>query len=477
MENLISNLNFESDYSIKKNLRSDLKFIFGPPGTGKTTKLATNIIRLIKESQECKILVLTPTNKACDVLTEKILDLNEGDDTWVWRFVSTMSDRLEYEEVVYPRSSDILSQKCVCVISTMARYAFDGFDDISLREMSWDYVIIDEASMVPLYQIIAPIYNENSHRIIIAGDPFQNAPIVNIEDWKAENIYTIVGLNNFAKPRTEPYQYEVETLMTQYRSIPDIGELYSQYLYNGKLQHNRKKEDHRVLTIGLKESPLSIISFPVTKDSIFDARHLMNSNIQIYSAIFTVELLKYITKNLNDNHAGEPIRIGVVSPYKAEVQAVQKLYDNSCEQYENIEVLCGTVHGFQGDECDIVIAIMNPPTSGLKRTADMTFINNKNILNVAISRARDYLIMLIPNKDYENFDSLYEVKDIGRKMTKIGCSLYTSDQIEKLMFGKQMQIENDTFVTTHQMTNVYGNPFAKYEVRIDQNALDIQVNN
>ena len=159
----------------------------------------------------------------------------------------------------------------------------------------------------------------------------------------------------------------------------------------------------------------------------------MNSNIQIYSAIFTVELLKYITKNLNDNHAG--------------------------------------------DECDIVIAIMNPPTSGLKRTADMTFINYKNILNVAISRARDYLIMLIPNKDYENFDSLYEVKDIGRKMTKIGCSLYTSDQIEKLMFGKQIQIENDTFVTTHQMTNVYGNPFAKYEVRIDQNALDIQVNN
>ncbi|MDE6339560.1 MAG: hypothetical protein K2K97_07210, partial [Muribaculaceae bacterium] len=112
----------------------------------------------------------------------------------------------------------------------------------------------------------------------------------------------------------------------------------------------------------------------------------------------------------------------------------------------------------------------------MKRTADMTFVNNRNILNVAISRASDYLFLLIPEKDYECFDSLYEIKKIGRKMTSLKCSFTTSDSIEKMMFGESQYIESNTFVTTHKMTNVFNNPFTKYEVRIDENAIDIQIN-
>ncbi len=106
----------------------------------------------------------------------------------------------------------------------------------------------------------------------------------------------------------------------------------------------------------------------------------------------------------------------------------------------------------------------------------MTFVNNQNILNVAISRASDYLYILIPEKDYENFDSLYEIKKIGRKMTSLKCSFTTSDEIEKIMFGESQFIENNTYVTSHKMTNVFNTPFTKYEIRIDENAIDIQIN-
>ena len=476
-ENLIQGLDLTEDTSLKSNLRTDLDFIFGPPGTGKTTELAKRIIKLIQQSKgKCKILVLAPTNKACDVLTEKILDHQIDDDTWLWRFVSTMSERIEREELVYDRSSDIAHQKKVCVISTMARYSFDGFDTGLLNQVEWDYLIIDEASMIPLYQIIPPLYNKNCKSVLIAGDPFQIEPIVHIDEWKGENIYSLINLHDFVAHTTEPVQFNVETLMTQYRSIPAIGEIYSQYMYGGKLRHNKSSDDHKVLNMGLSESPLNIISYPISKETIFETKHLGYSNIHIYSVIFTVEFIKYLADKISTSNQNDSVRIGVLSPYGAEVQAIQKMFNQSNRQHENIEVICGTSHGFQGDECDIVVVVMNPPASGLKRTADLTFINKANILNVAISRAKDYLFVLIPSKDYECFDSLYEIKRLGRIMSAQKCKFYSSDDLEKLMFGQVHYIENNTFVTTHQTTNVYSDPFAKYEIRIDDTAMDIQIN-
>ncbi len=477
-KSLITELPFKTDEeSVKNNLRNDLKFIFGPPGTGKTTTLARRIIDLMEKNENCRILVLAPTNKACDVLTKKVLELEPKNDYWLWRFVTTMDPELEEEGVVHQRDSEIMRQNQVCVVSTIARYSFDGFDDGMLNSLDWDYVVIDEASMIPLYQILPPIYNEHSGEIWIAGDPFQIDPIVNIDLWKDENIYKMIGLQSFANPETTPVNFYVELLMTQYRSIPVIGELYSKYMYGGKLLHNRAASSHRILNMGLTESPLNIISFPVSKDSIFDTKRLMGSNIHIYSVLFTVEFLKYITSQLSKDKSGEFIKIGVLSPYGVEVHSIQKLYNQTCVIYDNISVNFGTSHGFQGDQCDIVIAVMNPPSSGLKRNSELTFINKPNILNVAISRAKDYLFILMPEKSYELFPKLYELKKLGQIMVSTQCrKFYTSDEIEEIIFGQTHHIEDNTYVTTHQTTNIYSDPLAKYEVRIGEQALDIQIN-
>ena len=184
------------------------------------------------------------------MLTKKLHEINEGNDGWIWRFVKTDDPYIEDEELVYNRDSQISRQNKVCVISTIARYAFDGFDNGDLRALEWDYIIIDEASMIPLYEIILPMYNPLSGKIIISGDPFQIEPIVNIDLWKKENIYKMVNLNDFTNPKTEPCQFNVTPLLTQYRSIPAIGELFSDYLYGGKLLHNRKTEDHKLLEMG-----------------------------------------------------------------------------------------------------------------------------------------------------------------------------------------------------------------------------------
>ena len=59
---------------MNENLTEDIEFIYGPPGTGKTTrlvKMVSDILKLTKE--KVNILVLTPTNKAADVVAEKMV--------------------------------------------------------------------------------------------------------------------------------------------------------------------------------------------------------------------------------------------------------------------------------------------------------------------------------------------------------------------------------------------------------------------
>ena len=474
LKNEFENLPYNDDYNFKKWLTNDISFVFGPPGTGKTTRLS-QIIKQKMERQNCKILVLTPTNKACDVLTRKLIETS-SDYTWLGRFVATGDDLIEARGVLIDRSSNLYKEDRCCIISTMARLPYDGFTQTEshslLKDIEWDFVIVDEASMVPLVQIIYSIYKLKT-KFIIAGDPLQIAPIVREQGWVDENIYTMVELDNFENPVTKPIQFEVEKLDTQYRSLPSIGSLYSEYCYDGKLKHHRKDSDARNISTGdIKASQVTFIPFKVEKfDSIYGAKKLQGSNVHVYSSIFAVEMCAYLAKSQSE----EDVKIGIICPYAPQAQLINRMIEQRTDIPSNVSVLVGTIHGFQGDQCDIIVTVFNPPT-GIKAAADKIMLNNRKIVNVAISRACDYLYVLLPHPDSYGYENLIELNRLcgiaNRKCTSVG--VYIADLIEKSIFGKKSYIESNTFVTTHQVANVYTNPSSLYEVRIDENAVDIQ---
>ena len=113
----------------------------------------------------------------------------------------------------------------------------------------------------------------------------------------------------------------------------------------------------------------------------------------------------------------------------------------------------------------------------MKLAADRIFLNNKNIVNVAISRAQDFLCILLPHCETDGYESLYELNSIGviAKQDPSNVNVYTCDELEECIFGKKFYIENNTFVTSHQLANVYTKPIKKYEIRIDENSADIQL--
>lgn len=477
---------YEDNFNMKWNLCENIEFVFGPPGTGKTTHVARDILLpLMHLEQELKVLVLTPTNKSADVLVRRLMEIMGSDQSylnWLVRFGATNDNTIEQSGVFRDKTFDIRTFPRNVTVTTIARFPYDYFlpDDgkrLHLSALNWDYIIIDEASMIPIANIVYPLYKKTPTKFIIAGDPFQIEPITIVDMWKNENIYTMVELKSFIEPTTVPHDYHVELLTTQYRSIPDIGEVFSQFAYGGVLKHYRKAESQRILMIEdfVDIKPVNLIKFPVSKfESIYRPKRLQNKTpYQVYSALFAFEFMKYLALLIEMAKGDEEFRIGLIAPYRAQADLIDKLM-TSAVLPKNVDVQVGTIHGFQGDECDIIIALFNPPPK-ISAHKDM-FLNKLNIVNVSISRARDYLIILMPDDETENVDKLTLIKKV-ESLCKEQPAWYeqSSQLIEEIMFGSKTYLEDNSFSTSHQLVNVYGRPEKKYEVRSEDNAVDVQI--
>ena len=477
--------NMDDAYDMQANLCANIDFVFGPPGTGKTTYLANEtIIPLIRNNGRMKCIVLAPTNKAADVLTSRIIK-SMGDDhsyeDWLIRFGVTFDDEIEESPVFKGREFDFDAyDKCV-VVTTMVRFPYDTivgknekFHD--LCRINWDYVVVDEASMIPLVYMVYLMYLKTPKRFIVAGDPFQIEPTTAINDWKSENIYRMVNLTSVTDiGNTVPYEYSVKLLSKQYRSVPSIGEVFSRLTYNGVLTHHRTEDSRRLLNIDeyYHLESLNLIKFPVSKyESIYRAKRLKMSSYQVYAALFTYEFTVFLSHAISMKNPGENFSIGIISPYSAQAKLVDKLLVSS-DIPEGITVNSDTIHGFQGDECDIIIALFNPPPY-LSANSEM-FLNRQNIVNVAISRAKDYLFILKPDDNTENIGNLMLINRLERLVKNDIHTVSSSKEIEERLFGTESYLEENAFATGHQMVNVYGLPERRYEVRSEETALDVQV--
>jgi hypothetical protein len=479
-------LGYDDDYNMQQNLCENIEFVFGPPGTGKTTHLVRNIlIPMMQQQEDLKVLVLTPTNKSADVLVSRLMD-TMGSDTsyidWLVRFGITNDEAIEASEVFRDKTFDIRKLKRTITVTTIARFPYDFFMPngarIFLNAINWDYIVVDEASMIPIANIVYPLYKKTPRKFYIAGDPFQIEPITAIDLWKNENIYTMVQLDSFVDPVTVPYKYPVTLLTTQYRSIPAIGSVFSKFAYGGILKHNRTADSAKLLNVdcGLNISALNIVKFPVTKyESITRSKRLQHSSsYHIYSALFSFEFTSFLAENIARANEGTQrnFTIGIIAPYRAQADLIDKLMA-SASLPVSVSVQVGTIHGFQGDECDIIIAVFNAPPS-ISSSKEM-FLNKKNIINVSISRARDYLFIIMPDDETENVENLRLVKRVERLAKDEYATEWHSHDLEKLIFGTSDYLEENTFSTGHQSVNVYGLPEKTYEIRSEDTAVDVQV--
>lgn len=474
LETRFLQLEKEDDFDMNANLPANLSFIYGPPGTGKTTELVKQVHDLLEQEPDAKILVLTPTNKAADVVAIKMANDDVCKDSLA-RFGATESLYL-IEEIgcVTNRDSTNMKDWCNIVVATAARYAYDYVqpDDTPICDYPWDYIFIDEASMVDILTITYVIYKgSGAKKIVISGDPKQIQPVTQ-NDMPAFNIYDMVNLHGFSEAIFDYDRFEVRGLTMQHRSIPVIGKLVSDFAYDGLVEYDPDRAPMKPLMLdGLQIRNINFVGFDVAElDDIKGLNAINNSAFNLYSVIFTYNMIDYTIKQIEKHYPEKEYTIGVVCAYRAQADAIKNMLENRPLDTRCCKVSCGTVHSFQGDECDIMFIVLNPPfvcTSG-------THVNNENIINVAMSRARDYIFFILPNGQQKGF---FMKNRIGKHVLFSDRAIMQCSDVEKVMFkGNDNFIYENTHVTCHMPVNVYCEDNALYEVRMSDDALDIKIN-
>ncbi len=137
------------------------------------------------------------------------------------------------------------------------------------------------------------------------------------------------------------------------------------------------------------------------------------------------------------------------------------------------------MHGFQGGECDIVFALFNPSSLHASKSR---FFNKEYIINVAVSRARDYLVLLVPDLDNEmqklplfHSSSRPGLMNIIDEIDSSNIARLDARDLEKALMGKENYFQDNSFTNVHQSVNVYSNLFKEYIVRYSGSSIDVHI--
>lgn len=441
----IPNLNKSQNQAVLTILAArDIAIIHGPPGTGKTTTLVQAIRQTL--FTEKQVLVCSPSNTAVDLLTEKlhregITVLRLGNPARISEEVlmNTLDAKVaahesykdlksyrktaeeyfrmagkykrtfgkeerEQRQLFYQEARKILHDARILEDYIISEQ-FDKAQVIActpvvssgrmMRDKQFSTVFIDEAAQALEPMCWIPI--SRSNRVVFAGDHFQLPPTVKSKE--AEKL----GLKETLFERAVKIENVSVMLNTQYRMHEHIMNFSNQKFYEGNLKAD----------ISVKETLLDTQDFLLNTafDFIDTAGCGYNEIINPESlSIANPEEGQLLIKHLKmvltqyelcataeaksgtrSKDASKRIKIGIISPYKEQVQYLtnQIAADEELEKFKS-QIAIKTVDGFQGQERDIIYISM--VRSNDQR--EIGFLNDTRRMNVALTRAKKKLVVI-----------------------------------------------------------------------------------
>ena len=432
----------------------DVAIVHGPPGTGKTTTLVEAINEtLMRESQ---VLVCAQSNMAVDWISEKLVDrginvLRIGNPTRVndkmlgFTYERRFESHTDYPQLWairkairelrktrkkgsenYHQKMDRLKSRAAeielrinaelfgearviaCTLVGSAHHLLEG--------MKFGTLFIDEAAQALEAACWIPM--KRASRVILAGDHCQLPPTVkSIAALRA-------GLGKTLMERIAENKPEVVTLLKiQYRMNDEIMRFSSDWFYGGKVESAPQIKyrsvldyDHPITWIDTsnEENQITIEGEDAPEDSASTASSVSAANLnsdlnfkeqfvgesfgrinKAEAELTLLTLAEYFTKIGKQRVLEERIDVGIISPYRAQVQYLKKLI----KKYEFFKpyrrlISVNTVDGFQGQERDVIlISLVRSNDEG-----QIGFLKDLRRMNVAMTRARMKLIIL-GNKD------------------------------------------------------------------------------
>jgi hypothetical protein len=173
-------------------------------------------------------------------------------------------------------------------------------------------------------------------------------------------------------------------LSTQYRMLPAIGEIVSHVFYSdiGGLRHGRRQPiDPRVEAFA-GQTRVKLIDIPGREEHDGKSKHRSAEVDHIRKELDALQ--KAAARTGPPPGGPERLGVAVITPYAAQARRLRANLDTT--RYPALSVRIGIVDRFQGDEDQVVIL-------SIAATTVAGFLKIPNRINVAISRARDLLIL------------------------------------------------------------------------------------
>ena len=262
-------------------------------------------------------------------------------------------------------------------------------------EPTFDMVIMDEASQCNTAVSLVPIIR--GENLMLVGDPQQLNPVILLDETANEQLRKKYQV-------ADAYDYRANSIYKTFLACDSVSDetlLHNHYRchrkiieFNNKKYYNSKLE---ICTQSAEKEPLVFVD--VESESGGDKNTSFAEASQI---------IDFVLHNKDKN-------IGIVTPFVNQRMLIEK----GLEETGIDNVSCGTVHAFQGDEKDIILfsaAVGNETQAGTYEWLK----NNKELINVATSRAREKLIVLADSRNIERLhqegeDDLYELVNYVRE--------------------------------------------------------------
>ena len=269
--------------------------------------------------------------------------------------------------------------------------ALTAHSNFPMESGLFDLVIVDEASQCSLAAVLPLAYR--AKRLAVVGDPYQLNPIVSLSAGLLQEIATQTGFDNDAlrergihhKDGSAYSAFEFAArpqtpvlLNEHYRCHPHIARWFNRTFYKGELT---------VLTDVSDTSQRDRAIYWYDVDGAV-VRPATGSWLNQAEAEQTVRQLRGVIESGYKT-------VGVVTPFTAQAQLIDQLAKRQFGQdfLDDIDFVSGTAHRLQGDERDAIVlsSVLSP---GMSKSGARWIEKERNLLNVAVSRARRALVVL-----------------------------------------------------------------------------------